>query len=46
MLLCAVAGALSCSASQPFTLEAQLVFVIMLMGMAFILRAVPGRYPC
>ena len=46
MLLCVVAGILSLLCiTQPFTLQAQLVFVIMLMGMAFILRAVPGRYP-
>lgn len=46
VLLCAVAGTLSLLCiTQPFTLQAQLVFVIMLMGMAFILRAVPGRYP-
>ncbi|WP_421282081.1 hypothetical protein [Aeromonas taiwanensis] len=45
VLLCVVAGALSLlCVTQPFTLEAQLMFVIVLMGMAFVLRAVPGRY--
>ncbi|MEG0175680.1 MAG: UDP-forming cellulose synthase catalytic subunit [Aeromonas sp.] len=46
VLLCVVAGSLSLLCiTQPFTLQAQLVFVIMLVVMAFILRAVPGRYP-
>ncbi|BDA12182.1 hypothetical protein KAM339_007230 [Aeromonas caviae] len=46
VLLCVVAGSLSLlCVTQPFTLQAQLVFVLLLAAMAFILRAVPGRYP-
>ncbi len=46
VLLCVVAGILSLLCiTQPFTLQAQLVFVLLLAAMAFILRAVPGRYP-
>ena len=46
VLLCTVAGLLSLLCiTQPFDLYAQLVFVIMLAIMAFVLRAVPGRYP-
>ncbi|MFQ1760135.1 UDP-forming cellulose synthase catalytic subunit [Aeromonas veronii] len=46
VLLCTVAGLLSLLCiTQPFDLYAQLVFVLMLAVMAFVLRAVPGRYP-
>ena len=46
VLLCVVARSLSLlCVTQPFTLQAQLVFVLLLAAMAFILRAVPGRYP-
>jgi len=46
VLLCSVAGLLSLLCiTQPFDLYAQLVFVLMLAVMAFVLRAVPGRYP-
>lgn len=46
VLLCVVAGllALLCI-TQPFDLEQQLVFVLLLAAMAWVLRAVPGRYP-
>lgn len=46
VLLCVAAGILSLLCiTQPFSLKAQLVFVMLLAAMAFILRAVPGRYP-
>ncbi|MGL4505517.1 MAG: glycosyltransferase, partial [Aeromonas sobria] len=46
VLLCTVAGMLSLLCiTQPFDLYAQLIFVLMLAVMAFVLRAVPGRYP-
>ena len=45
VLLCAVAGILSLLCiTQPFTLQAQLVFVLLLAAIAFFLRAVPGRF--